>query len=127
MRYLAPLLVAISLLLSRTPAPAHDTHHPEHDSWYQSLMQPDNPRVPCCGIADGYWADEVHVKDGKVYATITDDRDDVVLGRPHVPSGTVIEVPNHKLKWDSGNPTGHSVIFLSRNRDVYCFVQGTGI
>ena len=33
--------------------------------WYQALMQPDVPNVSCCGEADAYWADGVHVRDGK--------------------------------------------------------------
>ena len=41
--------------------------------------------------------------------------------------GTVIEIPPHKLKWDRANPTGHGVVFLSRQGFVFCFVQGTGI
>jgi hypothetical protein len=95
--------------------------------WYRSLMQPDNPSVPCCGEADGYWADEIHVRDGKTFATVTDDRADEPLHRPHVPVGTEIEIPDAKLKWDRGNPSGHGVVFLSSNRHVYCYVQGSGI
>ena len=59
-------------------------------------------------------------------ATITDDREDWPLRRHHVPVGTVIQVPDHKLKWDQGNPTGHYVIFLSTGNFVYCFVTGSG-
>lgn len=96
--------------------------------WFKTLMQPDNPDASCCGESDAYWADEVHVKDGKTYATITDDRPDLPLKRPHVAVGTVIEVPDHKLKFDRGNPTGHNIIFiLSGYHMVLCFVQGTGI
>lgn len=95
--------------------------------WFQSLMQPDVPSASCCGEADAYWADEVHVRDGKTFVAITDDRDDAPLGRPHVDVGTVIEIPNHKLKWDRANPTGHGIVFLSRQGFVFCFVQGTGI
>ena len=35
---------------------------PAVKEWYQSLMQPENPAAPCCGEADAYWADEVHVR-----------------------------------------------------------------
>jgi hypothetical protein len=101
--------------------------------WFETLRQPDNPAVSCCGEADAYWADGVEVKNGKVFAVITDDRPDertmpsgYVISRPHVPVGTRIEVPNYKLKWDRGNPTGHTVIFLSADRSVYCYVQGDG-
>src|SRR5712664_3135127 len=95
--------------------------------WYQGLMQPDNPVAPCCGEADAYWADEIHVRDGKTYATVTDDRDDAPLMRPHVDVGTEIEIPNHKLKWDRSNPTGHGVVFMSPGGWVYCYVQLGGV
>jgi hypothetical protein len=96
-------------------------------NWYQSLMRPDAPSASCCGEADAYWADEVHVKDGKTFATITDDRPDEPLGRPHIDVGTVIEIPPEKLKWDRSNPTGHGVLFVSKGLYAWCFVQGSGI
>jgi hypothetical protein len=95
--------------------------------WYRDLRQPDYPTAPCCGEADAYWADEIHVRDGKTFATITDDRPDGPLGRPHVPNGTEIEIPNHKLKWDRGNPTGHGVLFMRVDRYVFCYVQPGGV
>ena len=55
------------------------------------LMQPDVPNASCCGEADAYWADEVHVKDGKTYAVITDDRPDEPRGRCHF--GTELGTP----------------------------------
>lgn len=96
-------------------------------NWYKSLMQPDNPSISCCGEADAYWCDKISVEDGKTFCTITDDRPDEPLGRPHIPVGTKIEIPNHKLKWDRGNPTGHAIVFVTRSLYVHCFVQGTGI
>lgn len=118
-------LILFSLLCA--PAFAHDHSRPDLDSWYKSLMRPDAPASSCCGEADAYWADEVHVRDGKTYATITDDRDDAPLGRPHIPVGTVIEIPNDKLKWDRSNPTGHAVVFVNVYGMVWCFVQATMI
>ena len=113
-------------------ASAHDDGQwgnadPAVRAWYQSLMQPDVPTASCCGEADAYWADEVHVRDGKTYATITDDRSDEPLKRPHVAIGTEVEIPTNKLKWDRSNPTGHGVVFLSRENYVYCFVQPGGV
>jgi hypothetical protein len=99
---------------------------PKIRRWYQALMQPDVPNASCCGEADAYWADEVHVRDGKTYAVITDERPDEPLGRPHVDVGTEIEIPNNKLKWDKGNPTGHGIVFLSRAGYVFCYVQPGG-
>jgi hypothetical protein len=95
--------------------------------WYEALMQPDVPSASCCGEADAYWADEIHVRDGKTYAVITDDRPDEPRGRPHVAFGTEIEIPNNKLKWDKSNPTGHGIVFLSRSRYVFCYVQPGGV
>lgn len=95
--------------------------------WYQTLMRPDAPSSSCCSFADAYYADEVHVKDGKTFATITDDRPDEALGRPHIDVGTVIEIPTEKLKWDRSNPTGHAVLFVSKGGYAWCFVQSSGI
>jgi hypothetical protein len=127
------LALAAALLLPRISS-AHDDGQwgnadPTVREWYRSLMRPDAPASPCCGEADAYWADEIHVRNGKVYATITDDRDDTPLRRPHLDIGTQIEVPPEKLKWDRGNPTGHNVIFVSSGtmpNYVWCFVQTTG-
>ena len=95
--------------------------------WYQSLMQPDVPTASCCGEADAYWADEVHVRDGRTYVRVTDDRPDEPLRRPHVENGTEIEIPHYKLKWDQSNPTGHGIVFMSRTRFVFCYVQPGGV
>lgn len=95
-------------------------------------MQPDLPASSCCGAADAYYCDTIHVvteRDGSQHTTctVTDDRPDEPLVRPHVDIGTVIEIPNRKLKWDRGNPTGHAIVFMSRFGIVFCFVQNGGI
>jgi hypothetical protein len=95
--------------------------------WYQALMQPDNPAVSCCGEADAYWADSFEVDGDKYVAIITDSRPDAPLRRKHVDVGTRFVVPNHKLKYDKSNPTGHGVIFLSANDFVYCYVAPGGV
>jgi hypothetical protein len=99
--------------------------------WYQSLMQPDVPTVSCCGESDAYWADEFHVRDGKTYAKVTDDRPDGPLKRPHIDVGTEIEIPPNKLKWDRSYPTGHGVVFVTRGGYagpyVLCYVQPGGV
>lgn len=126
--FLATCFIALIVLFLYTiPVRAHDHDHPELDQWYATLMQPDNPAVSCCGKSDAYWCDTINVKDGKTFCTITDDRDDAPLKRPHVPVGTKIEIPDHKLKWDRGNPTGHAIVFLSGWGHVFCFVQAGGV
>jgi hypothetical protein len=125
-------LAGLVLLLTLHFAHARDlgqwnASDPSLKAWYESLMQPDVPTASCCGEADAYWADEFHVRAGKTFATITDDRDDAPRGRPHVDVGTEIEIPNNKLKWDRANPTGHGVVFLSRAGYVFCYVQPGGV
>jgi len=103
-------------------------------SWYAHLMRPDSPGS-CCGEADAYWADEVVVNSGQVWAVITDERPDEPLERSHVPQGAMIYVPPEKMKWDKGNPTGHVIIFLGSRWDgtnfhefeTVCYVVNTGI
>ena len=105
-------------------------------------MQPDTVKsgspYSCCGEADAYWADDVHVATGHngekfIMARITDTRDDAKLGnRPHEEVGTEYVVPPNKIVGFEqrlrGNPTGHTVIFLAAplwtgiKRDVICFV-----
>ncbi|MDP2410337.1 MAG: hypothetical protein Q8M26_08630 [Pseudolabrys sp.] len=112
---------------SFAPAWADDTERAQLRGWYRSLMQPDNPGISCCGEADGYFADKIDVVDGKVYATITDTRDDAPLGRRHIPPGARYLVPPHKITWKHGNPTGHTVIFIGIGDEVLCFVQNGGV
>ncbi len=95
--------------------------------WYQTLMQPDAPATSCCGEADAYWCDDYYARGGKAYCKITDNRPDEPRGRPHRDIGTEFEIPNHKLKYDQSNPTGHGIIFLSRGDYVYCFVAPGGV
>lgn len=125
-------VVLLFLLAMMIPAVARDLGQWENGDpavreWYQHLMQPDHPTSPCCGEADAYWADDIHVRDGKTFAVVTDDRDDGPLKRPHIPNGTEIEVPDYKLKWDKGNPTGHGVLFMSYSKHVFCYVQPGGV
>jgi hypothetical protein len=100
---------------------------PNVRAWYQALMMPDVPTASCCGEADAYWCDDIHVRNGRTFCTITDDRDNVTLRRTPVPVGAEIEIPDNKLTWKDGNPTGHSIVFLSTAGHVYCFVQNGGV
>lgn len=97
---------------------------PNIRQWFQSLMQPDNPAVSCCGEADAFEADDFE-RDGDHYVAIITD------GKGSIPNGTRIPVPNSKMKWDSGNPTGHGIIFLGYgpgpfSKTLYCYVAPGG-
>jgi hypothetical protein len=58
--------------------------------------------VSCCGEADAFEADTFEVAGDHYVAIITD-------GKDVIPNGTLIPVPNVKMKWDAGNPNraGH--------------------
>jgi hypothetical protein len=120
-------LVAIlfPLLLAAPPALARDNgqwaDQPAYlRQWFQKLMQPDNPVVSCCGEADAFEADSFEVRDDQYVAIITN-------GKGVIPEGTKITVPNAKMKWDEGNPTGHGIIFIGGGGQVYCYVAPGGV
>lgn len=124
-------LLFVGLLIK--PAGARDLGQwkdadPEISQWYKSLMQPDNKLLSCCGESDAYWADKVETgPNGEIVAIITDDRPDEPLKRRHVPPGTRIVVPKNKIKFDQGNPTSHTIIFLTPANDVWCYVPSGGV
>jgi hypothetical protein len=90
-------------------------------------------RYSCCGEADAYFADGFEAEGDHYVAIITDERDDAPLGHRHVDIGTRIVVPNNKVKWDAGYPTGHGVIFLLQGDEwdprtvVLCYVAPDGV
>lgn len=88
--------------------------------WFQGLMQPDDPYKSCCGEADAFEADTFEVEGDHYIAVVTD-------GKGVIPSGTRIPVPNQKMKWDRGNPTGHGIIFIGSAGQVYCYVAPGGV
>lgn len=142
------IMAAVLLALDRV-AGARDLGQwkdspPEIQAWFQSLLQPDTigmggSGTSCCGEGDGYWADEAHVRNGIIYAVITDDRADGP--RVHEEIGTEYQVPANKIvgeKQRVGNPTGHTYIFLAapsysqthdrmQPRQVLCYVQNGGV
>jgi hypothetical protein len=83
--------------------------------WFRELKQPDNPSLSCCGETDAYWADDYEVNGDQYVAIITDTRDDKKLGRAQ-----------HIVKWGSGNPTGHGIIFIGLGGDVFCYLPPGG-
>ena len=70
--------------------------------------------------SDAYEADIFEVDGGRYVAIITN-------GKGEIPNGTKIPVPNHKMKWDEGNPTGHGIIFIGVQGQVYCYVAPGGV
>ena len=103
-----------------------DESRQEVRRWYQTLMQPDEPFKSCCGEADAYEADEFEVAGDQYVAIITNGAGDERFGKPDIPNGTKIVVPNTKVKWDRGNPTGHGIIFIGKANQVYCYITPSG-
>lgn len=99
-----------------------DGADPETRAWFNSLMQPDNKYVSCCGDADAYFADDFRVVDGTVVVTITDNRGHAL------PVGTTIAIPPNKLSREP-NRLGHSIVFIggASNDIVYCFIPSSGV
>ncbi len=118
-------LVALATLAMIAPAAARDNGQWADQpaatrQWFQSLMQPDNPAVSCCGEADAFEADTFEVEGDHYIAIITD-------GKGMLPAGTRIPVPNSKMKWDAGNPTGHGIVFIGTTGQLYCYVAPGGV
>jgi hypothetical protein len=118
--------IALFMLAFYAPAPseARDNgqwvNSPQHiRQWFQSLMQPDNPTMSCCGEADAFEADNFEAAGDHYVAIVTD-------GKGVIPNGTRIAVPNSKMKWDKGNPTGHGIIFIGSSGQPYCYVTPGG-
>jgi hypothetical protein len=121
------LLIVLQLMLFLLSAPAAGRDYGQWNEqptlirqWFQSLMQPDNPSHSCCGEADAFQADNFEVQGGKYIAIITD-------GRGIIANGTRIPGPSGKVKWDEGNPTGHGIIFIGSNGQVFCYVWPGGV
>ena len=117
--------IALLLIMLCAPAAARDNGQWSNSplrvrEWFQSLMQPDNPAMSCCGEADAFEADNFEVAGDHYVAIITD-------GRGVLANGTRIDVPNSKMKWDKGNPTGHGIIFIGTKGQVYCYVVPGGV
>jgi len=134
-------IIAVMLLTAVRNDGQWADNSPNIQRWFQQIMQPDNPSMSCCGEADAFEADDFEVEDDHYLAVITD-------GRGVIRPGTKIPVPNHKMKWDRGNPVGHGFVFLStpttvadppapgyvyvlregnQARVLYCYVAPTGI
>jgi hypothetical protein len=125
MRHNRYVIMAAFLAIFATQAGARDNgqwgNSPTNvREWFQSLMQPDNPYMSCCGEADAFEADNFDREGDHYVAIITD-------GKGIIPNGARIAVPNAKMKWDKGNPTEHGIVFIGNQGQVYCYVTPGGV
>jgi len=118
---LPPTVVTIGVVAAKAGDGGQWADQPENvRHWFQSLKQPDHPRLSCCGEADAFEADNFEIEGDHYVAVITN-------GKGVISSGTRIPVPNQKMKWDAGNPTGHGIIFIGPRGQVYCYVTPSGL
>jgi hypothetical protein len=97
--------------------------------WVRDLKVPGtreagNPQS-CCGEGDRYEADNFE-RDGDQYVAVVTD------GHGIVPNGTKVIIPNSRVNWRDGNPTGRGQVFLSQRHDdgtyfVYCYAPPGGV
>ena len=120
--------VTLALALVVTSALARDlgqweNQDPTISAWFRRQMQSDNPTISCCGKSDAYEANEFVMDGDQYFAVVTDTRDDVPLMRPHIPRGTRIYIPPHKMKRDNSdpNPTGNGLVFIGSGGKVWCY------
>jgi hypothetical protein len=67
------ILAIIASVLARDNGQWGD--HPANvRQWFQSLMQPDNPYMWCCGEADAFEANTFEVEDDHYIAVVTDQQ-----------------------------------------------------
>jgi len=120
------LLTWLAALASARDLGQWENQDPKIRKWFNSLMIPDMPAFSCCGKSDAYWSDAYEVKGDEYVAIITDTRDDAPLGRRHIEAGTRIPIPNYRIKWDQGNPTGHGWVFIGGD-EVFCYLPPGGV
>jgi hypothetical protein len=104
---------------------------PEVRAWFKSLKVP-GTNQSCCGEADAYQADSYEVEGDHYVAIVTDGSGDPSHGRPDIPTGTRVPVPNDRMVWTQGNPTGHGIVFLRRDDDqdglyAICYIVPGGV
>jgi hypothetical protein len=117
---LIALAAPVSHLLARGTVNNWPETDPVISAWYKSLTQPDHPALSCCGEADAFEADNFEAEGDHYVAIVTN-------GKGVLANGARIPVPNTKMKWDKGNPTGHGIIFLGVGGEVYCYVTPSGL
>ena len=116
---IAPLafLFAAGLALAALadPASARDAGQwagssPDVRQWFRSLMTPDNPRVSCCGEADGYPVEH--------WETAGLEHKDFIVT---LEDGRTFFVPASKAQWRYGNPTGRDILFIGEGDRIFAW------
>jgi hypothetical protein len=135
------LIFLLGLLLAQ-PSMAHDSKHPEFDSWYNGLLNPNLKSavvqdLGCCSKRDCHIT-EADIRSGQWWAR---------LGTPHIQYGEpktaaeaehALDLVHYEVTWELTewkrvpseailkvpNPTGSPVICHSTSgaREIWCFI-----
>ena len=83
---------------------------PQVRAWFKSVIAKNG--VPCCDVTDGHRT-ECHMREGAYGVPI---------------EGVWMQVPEHAVILDAGNPVGDAVVWYVRHRGaiiISCFVPGS--
>lgn len=148
------LAATVALLFASLPANARDgwqgrplvcnpiimqaTQLAQCQRWVSTAQRPDYRGASCCGEADAYLADEFEIKDGQLYAILsedypapppyTDENGETYPSSPTFSKGQRILIPPEKInraREDGGNPSGHGVVFMTASGVVLCWFGPT--
>ncbi len=97
--------------------------------WFENLNRFEHSigmMVSCCEEYDAVYADQWRVDElGQLFATVTG-----AGPRNHwwAPIGREYYISDYKIVWNRGNPTGHSILFVSPlTLQSLCFVFAEGV
>ncbi|CAN5153466.1 hypothetical protein BH11PSE4_BH11PSE4_05490 [soil metagenome] len=117
MRHNAPIVLLSAMVAFATTAYAVDRGQFENvpddiRAWFKGVIAPNG--VPCCDISDGHRT-EYDVRNGAYWVPI---------------EGTWLQVPNHAVIRDRGNPVGEAVVWYVHHRGaviISCFVPADAV
>jgi hypothetical protein len=117
MRKAAQVVMGVMLVASAGTAFAVDRGQFDHvpddvRAWFKGVIAPNG--VPCCDITDGHRTD-YEVRDGAYWVPI---------------GGAWMQVPDHAVIRDRGNPIGEAVVWYVHHRGgivISCFVPADAV
>ena len=126
--------ILLSLLLTQ-PCFAHDSKHPEFDSWYRGLKNPNSKSaviqdLGCCSARE-YHETEADIRKGRWWARVGKPHIELGQSLPGIPTWPINEVTWELTEWKEvpteailkvSNPTGSPVICHSTRYEIWCFI-----
>jgi hypothetical protein len=133
------LLFLLGLLLTQ-PCMAHDAKHPEYDSWYRGLKNPNFKSavirdLGCCSAKDCHET-EADIRDGRWWARVGTLHTQYLGPKPASEAQHAFDLVYEEISWELtewkevpneailkvSNPTGSPVICHSAIYEIWCFV-----